>query len=127
MRVLIAGATGFVGRALVHALMERGDGRVALTRDPERARMALPGLVHAHAWDPLAGPPPAEAFEGVDAVINLMGESVVGRWTAEKRRAILDTRETGTRNLVLGMQDAAGADTPRHCERECERLLRPWG
>lgn len=109
MRVLIAGATGFVGRALVRALMERGDQRVALTRDPERARMALPGLVHAHAWDPLAGPPPADAFEGVDAVVNLMGESVVGRWTQRKRSAILESREAATRNLVLGMQDAAGA------------------
>ena len=109
MRVLITGATGFVGRALVHALMERGDQRVALTRDPERARMALPGLVHAHAWDPLAGPPPAGAFEDVDAVVNLMGESVVGRWTQRKRSAILESRETATRNLVLGMRDAAGA------------------
>ena len=106
MRVLIAGATGFVGRALVHALMERGDRRVALTRDPERARMALPGLVHGHAWDPLAGPPSAEAFEGVDAVVNLMGESVVGRWTQRKRSAILESREAATRNLVLGMRDA---------------------
>ena len=109
MRVLIAGATGFVGRALVHALMERGDQRMALTRDPERARLALPGLVHAQAWDPLAGPPPAEAFEGVDAVVNLVGESVVGRWTQRKKSAILESRETATRNLVRGMRDAAGA------------------
>ena len=109
MRVLIAGATGFVGRALVHALMERGDQRVALTRDPDRARIALPGLVHAHAWDPLAGPPPAGAFDGVDAVVNLMGESVVGRWTQRKKRAILESREAATRNLVLGMRNAAGA------------------
>ena len=107
MRVLITGATGFVGRALVHALMERGDQRVALTRDPTHARMALPGLVHTYAWDPLEGLPPAEALEGVDAVVNLMGESVAGRWTGEKRRAILETRETGTRNLVLGMRMAA--------------------
>ena len=111
MRVLITGGTGFLGRELVHALMERGDQRVALTRDPTRARMALPGLVHTHAWDPLAGPPPPEAFEGIDAVVNLIGESVVGRWTAEKKRAILETRATGTRNLMQGVRDAAGAGT----------------
>ncbi len=109
MRVLITGATGFVGRALVHALMERGDQRVALTRDPERARTALPGLVQAYAWDPLAGPPSAGVFDGVDAVVNLMGESVVGRWTQRKRSAILESRETATRNLVQGMRDAGGA------------------
>ncbi|MCY4581846.1 MAG: TIGR01777 family oxidoreductase [Chloroflexi bacterium] len=114
MRVLLTGATGFVGRALVHALMERGDQRVALTRDPTRARMALPGLMQTYAWDPLEGLPPAEALEDVDAVVNLMGESVAGRWTDEKRRAILETRETGTRNLVLGMQMAARtAPAPR--------------
>ena len=104
MRVLITGATGFVGRALVHALLERGDQRVALTRDPTRARMSLPGLAQTYAWHPLEGPPPAEAFEGVDAVVNLAGESVAGRWTAKKRRAILETRETGTRNLVQGIR-----------------------
>ena len=104
MRVLITGATGFVGRALVHALLERGDQRVALTRDPTRARMSLPGLAQTYAWHPLEGPPPAEAFEGVDAVVNLAGESVAGRWMAKKRRAILETRETGTRNLVQGMR-----------------------
>ena len=104
MRVLITRATGFMGRALVHALLERGDQRVALTRDPTRARMSLPGLAQTYAWHPLEGPPPAEAFEGVDAVVNLAGESVAGRWTAKKRRAILETRETGTRNLVQGIR-----------------------
>ena len=106
MRVLITGATGFLGRALVHALMERGDQRVALTRDPERARVSLPALVQAYAWDPMEGPAPVAAFDGVDAVVNLMGESVVGRWTRRKRSAILESREATTRNLVRGMQDA---------------------
>ena len=112
MRVLLTGATGFVGRALVRALAERGDRGVALTRDPARARIALPELADAFAWDPLGGPPPREAFDGVDAVVNLMGESVVGRWTERKKRAILGSRETGTRNLAQGMRDAAGADAP---------------
>ncbi|MDE2885473.1 MAG: TIGR01777 family oxidoreductase, partial [Chloroflexota bacterium] len=42
-------------------------------------------------------------------VVNLMGESVVGRWTSRKRRAIMESRETATRNLVQGMRDAANA------------------
>ena len=109
MRVLITGATGFVGRPLTCALAERGDQVVALTRSPERALASMPELTAAHAWRPLEGPPPAGAFEGVDAVVNLLGESVSGRWTARKRRAILETRETGTRNLVLGMREAAAS------------------
>ena len=112
MRVLITGATGFVGRALVRALAERGNEPVALTRDPGRALTSLPELAHAHTWRPLEGSPPPEAFESVDAVVNLMGESVEGRWTTEKKRAILETRETGTRNLVLGMQEAARTGAP---------------
>lgn len=107
MRVLITGATGFVGRALTRALAERGDEPVALTRDPERARAALPALSAAYAWRPLDEPAPAEALAGADAVVNLMGESVAGRWTPRKKRAVLESRETGTRNLAAGMRSAA--------------------
>lgn len=107
MRVLITGATGFVGRALTRALAERGDEAVALTRDPERARAALPVLSAAYAWRPLDEPAPVEALAGADAVVNLMGESVAGRWTPRKKRAILESRETGTRNLAAGMRRAA--------------------
>ena len=107
MRVLITGATGFVGRALTRALAERGDDAVALTRDPERARAALPALSAAYAWRSLDEPAPAEALAGADAVVNLMGESVAGRWTPRRKRAILESRETGTRNLVAGMRSAA--------------------
>ena len=109
MRVLITGASGFVGRALTRALAERGDEAVALTRDPERARAALPALSAAYAWRPLDEPAPAAALAGAEAVVNLMGESVAGRWTPRKKRAILESREAGTRNLVAGMRSAANA------------------
>ena len=108
MRVLITGASGFVGRALTRALAERGDEPVALTRDPERARAALPALSAAYAWRPLDEPAPTEALAGAEAVVNLMGESVAGRWTPRRKRVILESRETGTRNLAAGMRSAAG-------------------
>lgn len=114
MRTLITGASGFVGRALVRALVERGGEVAALTRGPERARAALPALAAAYAWSPLDAPAPAEAFAGADAVVNLMGESVAGRWTRRKKRAMLDSREIGTRNLVEGMRNAMrGGAGPR--------------
>ncbi len=109
MRVLITGASGFVGRALTRALAERGDEAVALTRGAERARAALPALSAAYAWRPLDEPAPAEALADADAVVNLMGESVAGRWTPRRKRAILESRETGTRNLAAGMQRSANA------------------
>ena len=115
MRTLITGASGFVGRALTRTLAERGGEVAALTRDPERARASLPALAAAYAWRPLDEPAPAEAFAGADAVVHLMGESVAGRWTRGKKRAILESRAIGTRNLVAGMRNAVnnGGAAPR--------------
>ncbi len=106
MRVLVTGATGFIGRELARALAARGDQVVALTRNQQAARAMLPELAAAWAWRPVHEPAPADAFEGVGAVVNLVGEPTRGRWTAAKRRAILETRETATRNLAAGMKNA---------------------
>jgi uncharacterized protein (TIGR01777 family) len=48
--------------------------------------------------------PPPEALEGVDAVVNLLGESIAGRWSKAKKRAIMDSRVVGTSNLVAAME-----------------------
>jgi uncharacterized protein (TIGR01777 family) len=100
MRALITGATGSIGRELVKRL-ERP---VVLSRSATRAKQLLGG-VEAHAWDPMAAPPPAAALEGVDAVFHLAGDPVAeGRWTAKKKQRIRDSREIGTRNLVAGLR-----------------------
>jgi uncharacterized protein (TIGR01777 family) len=104
MNVTITGATGRVGRAIVTALRERGDTVTALSRSPERARARLG--VDAAAWDPAAGPAPAEALSGSDAVIHLAGEDVGQRWTSTVKERIRSSRETGTRNLVAGLRAA---------------------
>jgi uncharacterized protein len=102
MRPLITGATGFIGRHLLAQL----DRPVVLTRDPQRARQALAANdVQIHAWEPLNGPPPSEAFDGIDIVFHLAGESVAsGRWTAKRKREIRESREIGTRNLVATLR-----------------------
>ena len=105
MNVTLTGATGIVGAAIVRTLLARGDAVTVLSRDPDRARSAL-GDVEAHAWQPLQEPAPAAALSGRDAVVHLAGESVAQRWTDEARRAIRDSRETGTRNLVAGIAAA---------------------
>ena len=107
MRVAVTGATGTVGSAVVRELRGRGDEVVVLSRDPERAWERLPAGVEAHAWpDPKSGPPPPEALAGADAVVNLLGESVAQRWTANTRREIRDSRVLGTQNLVAGLRAA---------------------
>lgn len=107
MKTLVTGATGLIGRALVGRL----ESTVILSRDPEQATSSLPG-VEAHPWAPEAEPPPAKALQGVEVVFHLAGAPVAaGRWTAERKRRIRDSRVLGTRNLVAGL--AAQASRPR--------------
>ncbi len=104
MKVTVTGASGLIGTKLVAALKARGDDVLVLSRSPEKATIALG--VPALAWDLLAGPPPAEALAGRDAVVHLAGEPVAQRWNEQRKKAILESRETGTRNLVKGLEAA---------------------
>lgn len=101
MTVAITGATGFIGRALVGALVERGDRVIALSRDPGKAQAVLPGVEGA----PWGGA--ASVLPPCDAVVNLAGESISGRWTAARKAAIRDSRVEGTRLLVEAVSRCA--------------------
>lgn len=95
----MTGATGLIGRRLIPHLAEP----VVLSRDPKLARATLAG-VRAHPWTPEVGPPPADAFDGIDVVVHLAGEPVAGgRWTVERKRRIRDSRLLGTRHLVAAL------------------------
>lgn len=111
MKILVTGATGFIGSHLCERLREQEHEVLALSRDAGQARSRVRGLTDAWNWSPLEEPAPREALESADAVVHLAGEPVNGRWTAAKRRAIHDTRVVGTRNLVAGI--AAAARRPR--------------
>jgi uncharacterized protein (TIGR01777 family) len=110
MNVTLTGATGLIGSKLVRVLRDRGDEVTVLSRSPEKAQAALG--VTAVAWDPMAGPAPAEALRGRDAVVHLAGEPVAQRWNDDVKRKIMESRETGTRNLVAGLR-AVGTDGPK--------------
>lgn len=106
-RVVISGATGFVGRRLADALVRRGDEVIALTRDPfsERARRALPDSIRLERWDP-RGDPSALALDA-DAVVHLAGERAVGRrWTDRAKKEIFGSRVESTELLVQAMSRA---------------------
>ena len=105
MKIVVSGATGFVGSRLCQKINEAGGQVAALTRNVQSARSKVPSLEAAHAWSPLTEAAPAAAFEGADAVVHLAGETVVGRWTQAKKDAIRETRVSGTRNLVNGLRD----------------------
>jgi len=106
MRVTLTGATGGIGRGLAEALIARGDEVTALTRSPDHAAARLPQGVTAVGWDPVAGPAPADALAGRDAVVHLAGEPVAQRWNDEVKKSIRETRSAGTRNLVAGLAAA---------------------
>ena len=103
MRILVTGATGFVGRRLCQVLSQSGHELVALSRDPESARRRVPELAQAFAWNPTSEVPTSGSLEGVDSVVHLAGETVTGRWTSRKREAIKASRVEGTRNLVQAL------------------------
>jgi len=105
MKALVTGGTGFVGPRLLRLL----DRPVVVSRNPDRARQSIGHLVgRIVRWDPLEGPPPPEAFDGIDAVFHLAGESVAeGRWTAAQKARIRDSRVVGTRHLVQGIAQAS--------------------
>ncbi|MCI4361316.1 MAG: TIGR01777 family oxidoreductase, partial [Thermoplasmata archaeon] len=114
MRIVVTGATGLIGRALVSAAQARGDTVVALSRDVGRASEILGSGIEAHAWpDPTSEPPPEAALAGADAVVNLMGEQIAQRWTEESKRRIRDSRVLGTRSLVEGLRALADAERPQ--------------
>jgi hypothetical protein len=101
MRILVTGATGYIGRGAGARLAADGHEIRALSRSPGAP----------FAWRPGAGSVPAEAFDGVEAILHLAGETLSGRWTAAKMRAIRESRVAGTRSLVDGI--AALAKRPR--------------
>lgn len=106
MRVLITGASGLIGSAVADALLARGDEVVGLTRDPSKARKSNP-TVNWHAWQASTERPPPESLEGVDGVINLIGEEINQRLTDEAKVRIRESRVTAARNLIQGIEAAA--------------------
>jgi uncharacterized protein (TIGR01777 family) len=99
VKVLVTGASGLIGSALCDSLLSRDDEVVGLTRDPDKARQVKPGIVWL-AWEPTLERPAADAFDGVDGVVNLVGEKIDQRWTDEAKKKIMESRRTGTHNLV---------------------------
>jgi uncharacterized protein (TIGR01777 family) len=104
-RIILTGATGLVGQKLFAALSARGDDLVIVSRNPERARTALPGAAEYVAWWVDAHTAWQSAVDGADAVIHLAGapisEGLTGpRWTPSYKAEIRDSRVIGTRAIV---------------------------
>jgi uncharacterized protein (TIGR01777 family) len=109
MRVLIAGATGLIGKNLVAALLKRGDEVRFLTTD-QRKKDSIAGA-QGFFWDPQNHFCPKEALEEVSVVINLAGASVALPWTKKHKNEILQSRLDTAKALKLAMKNQ---DTQTH-------------
>lgn len=102
-RILVSGASGPIGATLLHALTQDGYEVTRLVRDAASGERQI-------SWDPAKPIPPA-SVSGFDSVVHLAGESIVGRWTDEKKRRIRDSRLLGTRHLAEAL--ARSSQHPR--------------
>jgi uncharacterized protein (TIGR01777 family) len=98
LRILVSGASGPIGAALVPSLRGRGHTVTRLVRAAASGQDQI-------LWDP-ARPLSADAVSGFDGVIHLAGESIVGRWTDAKKRRILNSRTLGTGHLAEALAKA---------------------
>jgi uncharacterized protein (TIGR01777 family) len=100
MRIVIAGGSGFLGRALAADLLRDGHDVQVLTRRPRGT--------HDVIWT--AAPEPAawmNVVDGADAVVNLAGEPLDRRWTPDRKRALRASRLDATTALVAALRRAA--------------------
>ena len=104
MKILLTGATGFIGHVLLKELFLAGHDLVICSRNTKRARQKLGIPATFIEWDPLEGPPDLQAHPDINAVINMMGENLAsGRWTKRRKKSIYDSRVVGTRHLCQAL------------------------
>ena len=105
MKIAITGASGFVGSRLVEKLHTEGNQVVVLTRNLAAAQNVFPASSFANveviAYTPTQSGSWQEAIACCDGVVNLAGEPIAdGRWTAERKQEILNSRKLGTQKIV---------------------------
>ena len=105
MRIVIAGGTGFIGKAMLAAYRAEHTLEV-LTRDPSAAQARLPEGVRAVGWDGATLGEWVGRLDGADAVINLVGESIAQRWTPAVKQRLWDSRVKTTELLAQAAQQA---------------------
>ncbi|MGH7886798.1 MAG: TIGR01777 family oxidoreductase, partial [Candidatus Binatia bacterium] len=105
MKLVITGASGFIGTALCEQLLRQGHTLTLLTRGAPREPNT--GVKRWHHWTPGALRDWDTELDGVDGVINLAGEPIADKkWTAPQRRRLEKSRVDATRVLVQGCAKA---------------------
>jgi uncharacterized protein (TIGR01777 family) len=97
-KVLVSGSSGLIGAALCSFLAAKGYQVTRLVRGESSGENQI-------SWDPTK-PIAPESVSGFDIVVHLAGESIVGRWTDERKAAIRHSRVAGTKNLAKALAEA---------------------
>ncbi len=106
MKIVLTGATGFIGRSLTNELLKRGDDLIILTRSKAERFPSNPKLQFIH-WSPRDQASIVSEVDGSDAVINLAGESIVGkRWTKAQKEKIVQSRVSATQIIANSIKKA---------------------
>lgn len=101
MKIVLAGGTGFIGKALRKTLLAAGHEAIVLTR---RAGDGGRGLETFAEWDARTPGDWAAHLDGADAVINLAGENIAGaRWTPDRKQKLVSSRVDATKAIVSGI------------------------
>ena len=95
-KILISGSGGFIGSYLAANLRANGDKVLSLSRNPTDSSKIF--------WAPDNGILDNEKIEGIDAVINLAGESIFGYWTRAKKKRIMESRVNSVRTLAAAIR-----------------------
>jgi uncharacterized protein (TIGR01777 family) len=107
MNVLVTGGTGFIGRALVERLAKENHHVLLLSRSLEALRTAGKGIVQVVQWNGKTIGPWVRELEGVDAVVNLAGESIgAKRWTKRRKMLLVSSRIEPTRAIAAAIGSA---------------------
>ena len=111
MKIAVTGATGFVGSRLVARLVDESHEVKVLTRQVEKARKVFAASkfkpVEFVAYEPTESGEWQAAISSCDGVVNLAGEPISERWSAERKKRIIDSRKVGTQKLVEAIANSA--------------------
>jgi len=112
MKIVIAGATGFIGQPLVHELTRSGNEVVVLTRGDSGVGPADTRAIH---WDAhTASGPWVSELRGADAIVNLAGANIgAKRWTEGRKRELESSRIEATGAFVSAIEALGAGDRPK--------------